>query len=283
MACYHPIPAFQDQDGAPVRLWPPVGTATVELPCGSCVGCKTDRAAEWARRAEHEASCWKHNCFLTLTYKEAPGELVPADLQAFLKRLRRHIDRRNPVVHTLGRRGLRYLGCGEYGDRTGRPHYHLLLFNCGFADAYQVGKDLYESPLINQLWPQGAHRLGQLTGGAANYVAQYTLKKIGRAYADADGVQIQSPFLRMSTRPAIGFAWLEKHKTDCRHGFIIQDGQKRPIPRAYKKQLKKLDGQLAEQAQFNTQQKTKHKEKPNLQAAETIHKRKLQLAHARTL
>lgn len=247
MACYYPTPALHDPAAGTCDLWPPAGTANTELPCGTCLGCKTDRALDWARRAQHEASRWTYNVFLTLTYKpeDCPDGLVPEDLQAFIKRLRHH-HRRNvlPCLRDAG--SLRYLACGEYGDRGGRPHYHLCLFNCGFSDIHKVGKDLYESDLLNKLWPYGQHRLGTLTAASANYVAQYTLKKIGSTYADPDGVVKRAPFLRASLKPAIGATWLQTFHRDVINGFLVYDGTPGRVPRTYQKWLDKHYPQLAE-------------------------------------
>lgn len=299
MPCYHPVPAYQGGTGEDVRLWPPVGTANLEIPCGNCLGCRTDTAADWARRALHEASLWEHNCFLTLTYSEGnlppDGDLQPRDLTLFLKRLRRAFDakrqtrprniHRGRSLFLAGdtRHSLRYIAAGEYGDRNGRPHYHLLLFNCGFTDAYAVAKDLLESPVLQQLWPAGIHRLGALTGASANYVAQYTLKKqgTGTTYCTPDGVIRTSPFMRMSTKPAIGHDWLAKWKEDLKHGYLVTDGQPSRIPRSYAKKLCQLDNQLLSTAQARASRHPRRRD--NLSAAEEIHARRNALASRRPL
>ena len=65
----------------------------IELPCRKCIGCKLDKANDWATRSIIEAKNWKNNCFVTLTYDE---EHIPkhrllqkSDVQKFWKRLRK--------------------------------------------------------------------------------------------------------------------------------------------------------------------------------------------------
>lgn len=312
MACYHPIPAYQDRPGAPVRLWPPVGTATLELPCGNCLGCRQDLATQWAHRAQLEASQWEHNCFLTLTYDHEKdhrgrphlpegGHLRPRDLQRFFKRLRRGFDRLEPAIASrarikplynkdtteiVGEKAvcqIRYLASGEYGEKNRRPHFHILLFNCDFTDKKKVGKDLYESDTLRKYWKLGGHRIGNLTGASANYVAQYSLKKLVTPVVEHDqhGEVYHPPFIRMSLKPPIGYTWLEQYKTDLQHGYLIRDARKKKIPRGIMKQLKKVDPPLAEQAQLNAQAHAKSKH--DLAAAEIIHHSKNKLFHARPL
>lgn len=298
MACYHPIPAYQDTPGGPVKLWPQLGTATTKLPCGNCIGCKTDHAADWARRAVHEASQWDNKCFLTLTYDDdhlprrgEDASLEGADLQKFLKRLRKVLEgnvRRGtpgppPTIAHIPDGGLRYLACGEYGDKTKRPHFHALLFNCAFTDHKQVGTDLYESETLAKIWQEGGHKIGTVTGASANYIAQYTLKKMASRRVDNAGRRnkLAQPFLRASTKPPLGQEWLKKYKTDLQHGYLVTDGRKNRIPRATKKQLAKLDPQLAEQATYlaGNHTRTKH----DLQAAEIIHHAKATITQRRNL
>lgn len=278
--CYHPIPALQDTPGGDVKLWPPLGEANVNLPCGTCVGCRTHRAADWSKRCMDEASLWEHNCFLTLTYKPErlprDGRLVPAHLQKFFKRLRRAVDYRHSGIASHPGASVRYLCCGEYGETHGRPHYHVLLFNCSFTDTIVVGKDLMESPALGKLWPDGGHKIGSLTGASANYVAQYTLKNVGKTQHTPDGEILPPPFARMSLKPAIGKTHLLKYKNDYRHGYIIRDGQKARIPRGYLKFLAQADPLLLEEIRYNTYlaPRTVH----NLESAERIHLRRRELA-----
>lgn len=296
MPCYHPIPAFQDTVGGGVTLHPPIGDTNLQLPCGTCIGCRTSHATSWARRAQHEASMWEHNTFLTLTYDDAnlpsDGGLRPDDLTLFIKRLRAHHARvfsaqkkirkkyRGMAHHILRSRvgGLRYLGSGEYGETYGRPHYHLILFNCGFADVTLVGKDLYESKLVKKLWTYGTHKIGTVTGASANYVAQYTLKNVGLIAVTPDGEILEDPFFRVSTRPAIGTKFITKYKNDLGQGYLVAEGTKQRIPRAYMKILHNLDPHFCEQVAFRAQQRPRIER--NLEAAEEIHHARRRITRA---
>lgn len=285
MACYHPIPAYQDEG---VKLWPPVGHANVNLPCGNCVGCRQDRATAWARRAEHEARCWPVNIFLTLTYrdKDLPpyGHLVPSHLTKFLKRLRaaRTYMHRSMAWRTgphLGRGSrVRYLACGEYGESLGRPHYHLCLFNVGFRDAYAVGKDLYSSPTLAELWKYGDHKFGEVTGASANYVAQYTLKKVGvpSEVEHTEGVIKPPAFMRASTRPMLGMKFLREFREDLRHGYLVSNGKRGAIPRSYKRKLAEYYPELAEESAEGALRY--RRPQVDLRAAEFIHEQRVAAA-----
>jgi len=149
----------------------------VMIPCGQCIGCKTDKSNEWAARCYHEARMHKDNCFVTLTYDPINipegGTLVKSDLQKFMKRLREKYE--HPI---------RFFACGEYGDAFNRPHYHLLLFGHDFSDKRlhsrnkKPGQHLYRSDTLELLWPQGFSTIGLFDIASAKYVAAYTAKKV---------------------------------------------------------------------------------------------------------
>lgn len=279
----------------PPRLWPPLGTANLAVPCGKCLGCRSARATEWARRCEHEAAQWEHNTFLTLTYdeKQLPpeGHLVPRDLQLFFKRLRKHANSSGSGLNRDRRYGIRYLSCGEYGERNGRPHYHALLFNCGFSDQKRYGGTeehrLYTSETLARLWTKGRHTFGKATPAAANYIAQYNLKKQGGEDVDEDGVWRPAPFIRVSLRPAIGRTWLEKYSKDLQKGFITSDGRPSAIPRYYMKKLKELQPDYYEHAEHQKQKRNINnptdRSELRLKAAEIIHKRLKEINERRNL
>jgi hypothetical protein len=113
---------------------------------------------------------------------------------------------------------IRFYACGEYGETTRRPHYHAILFNCGFPDALVHSKNnrgelLYTSADLGALWDNGQHLIGDVTFASAAYVARYCVKKVSGEKADehysvfdADGVihERLPEFALMSRRPGIG-------------------------------------------------------------------------------
>lgn len=290
MACYHPIPASQDGRGARVQLWPPLGASNTALPCGKCIGCRTDRATHWANRCTHEASLWKSNIFITLTYDDEhlpeDGHLQPTDLQRFIKRLRKYATSSGNCLTRDHNANTRYFACGEYGSKTGRPHYHALIFNARFTDAHSVGKDLSTSETLSNLWRNGTHGIGECTPASAAYIAQYNLKKQGRGdYVPDTGEWRPPPFLRMSLRPAIGAEWLKKYAQDLQNGYVVENGRKHPVPRYYRDKLKETHPELSEQMDAKIQLSryllTDSKTPERLRDSEIIHQRRKQLSEER--
>lgn len=279
MACYHPIPAYQETRGGPVKLGPPLGTANLALPCQKCVGCRTDRATMWARRCTHEAQQWDSNIFLTLTYADdhLPEEahLEPHELQKFFKRLRKNAHGDRSIPHGDKRISpIRYFACGEYGEENGRPHYHAAIFNLRPKQKRCVGKDLYEDEEITSIWGKGNAYYAPFTPATAAYIAQYQLKKQRGDNVDQDGVWKPPPFLRVSQ--GIGRAWLDKYATDLQHGYLVTDGTKGPIPRYYKRRLKTHQPSIAETIEkmsekHRTEIQSNRNDPERLTAQEIIH------------
>ena len=129
-----------------------------------------------------EAKLHKDNCFITLTYSDdcIPPDfgLRKADFQGFMKRLRKKVP------------NVRYFHCGEYGDRTSRPHYHACLFGYDFPDKVHFttrnGHKVYTSKILNDTWGYGITEIGDLTFDSAAYVARYVVKKLSISDASSD-------------------------------------------------------------------------------------------------
>jgi len=186
--------------------------------CGKCEGCTAKRARDWAIRMAHESQMHDRNCFVTLTYANAPEKINREDPQKFIKRLRHHSGK--PI---------RYFLTGEYGEQTRRPHYHAILFGEDFlGGAYDINGQLYGNEILSRIWKQGTVAISEFTLGTAMYVAGYVNKKI----ADKDTFSI------MSRNPPLGATWVSQHKDNLRRlEQVVLNGQEFPIPEVYLKWL----------------------------------------------
>jgi len=251
--CYHPVQAWKGEKTASGKrklVFSPSGAVglPLEIPCGQCIGCRLRRAQDWATRCVHEAQFHDEKCFVTLTYSPeslpTDGSVDVAVLQRFLKRLRR----------ALAPRRLRYFACGEYGGRTLRPHYHLLLYGYEFLGDRRLYKVTphgytYTSVELDELWGLGQCVIGSLTSQSAGYVARYSLKKVTgdraeRHYERVDPVtgeitRVSPEFVVMSRRPGIGHEFFTTFSSDLREDFAMvlnPDGaHKVPVPKYYDK------------------------------------------------
>lgn len=303
MPCYRPIKAYKSRTTNPdtgnrsIAFKSKEGyyDLPIDLPCQQCEGCHIERSRQWALRCMHEASLYDDNCFLTLTYSPehlpSHGTLIKKHIQDFMKRLRFH----NP--HKI-----RYYGCGEYGSKGGRAHYHLILFNHNFADkthhSTSQSNKLYTSETLNSLWEhKGFCTIGEVTFQSAAYVARYVLKKTStksERYLDKESGYIKrrskqpsqlSEFSLMSRRPGIGKPWFDKFKNDIYpDDFIVHDGKKLRPPQYYDRlysQSNPTQFQQIKNSRINkAKQQTSHTQKlypgvDRLSVKEVIQKSKL--------
>ena len=213
---------------------------SLSIPCGQCIGCRLEKSRQWAIRCSLEAQLYQNSYFLTLTYDDEhlpkTGSLVPEDLQKFLKKLRRFIE-----YHGSDKK-IRFFACGEYGDNFCRPHYHAIIYNLDIPDLKRFstsfsGDTYYTSNTINSVWKNGYVIIGQVTFESCAYVARYVTKKITGEQADEHYNGRVPEFVRMSRRPGIGAAWLDKYQTDVYpHDYIvIRDGIKVKPPKYFDK------------------------------------------------
>lgn len=214
MPCFSPLKAYSSPgpDGRlRIRFKLHRGCTPLELPCGQCIGCRLQKAREWATRITHEASLHRVSIFLTLTYDDEHlppgGTLVKRDVQLFFKRLRKQAGK------------LRYYVCGEYGDRTCRPHYHAIIFGWCPTDG-QIARrkqegSLYTSSSLTKIWGLGSAVYGAVNVSTAEYCARYALKKVTGSLGSEYYGELLPPFARMSRRPGVGAGWIDQYQADC--------------------------------------------------------------------
>lgn len=219
------------------------------VPCGKCFACKATRVSGWSFRLREEYKHSRTAYFVTFTYDEQTVPLTvnnmmtldKRDIQLFMKKLRKA----HPGVK------LKYYVSGEYGGRTMRPHYHMILFNADLD--YLIGASLADQVLrgllaldgkvqiISPTWDKGYITVGQVNAASIGYTLKY-ISKSGKVPVHKNDFR-QPEFSLMSKKLGESYAlnrdirkW---HKGDLinRLHCVLPDGKKIAMPRYYKKKI----------------------------------------------
>ena len=219
----------------------------VSVPCGQCSICKMQTAKQWSCRLRISVTESQFPYFLTLTYddnnlhyvdcveKVAVNEkekdvyytcpwddfavqnglkpsLVPEHITNFIKQLRHHLPK-----------GFKYYCVGEYGSKTKRPHYHMIVWNTlpkiEFFD------------LLEKYWKYGHFRIDTVTPASIMYVTKYHVNK---NFSPPDTVP---SFARMSKGIGAEFVnktnlrWYNEIKNSTDRTFISFDKCRYSMPR----------------------------------------------------
>lgn len=311
MPCYKPIHGWRakrlsENGKRPVVFNPKYGflDMPVTVPCGRCIGCRLDKSNEWAARCMHEASLYKDNCFITLTFKDSRlPENNSLDLeifQKFMKRLRKKCSGTTEVWNEkkkIWEFPIRFFHCGEYGKKHRRPHYHACIFNYDFPDKYhwstsKNGDKYYRSKILEDLWQdQGFCIIGELTYESAGYTARYITKKFSGDdsdlhYCDQDILyntgeitnEVKPEYATMSRNPGIGKKWYDQFKDDVfPNDYIIVKKRKQKPPKFYEKifeQEHPMDYAILKNKRKEKAELSEHNTPERLQKREEIHERK---------
>ncbi len=180
-------------------------------PCGKCQGCLRQRRRAWVGRmlVEQAMTPGGECSFVTLTYapenlpfvhhQETDTWVWTLEKLALQKYLRAVRD----AAHKLDL-NFRYFACGEYGEETGRPHYHLIAFGLGIG----------ARSIFAGLWKMGFVSVYEANARTMSYVAKYCLKgskdpePLGEFDPSCPGERAtQKPFRLTSRAPPIGGAF----------------------------------------------------------------------------
>jgi hypothetical protein len=195
------------------------------VPCGRCVICMKQKRNAWSFRLNQELEIASSAHFITLTYNDENlnfaqnglPEVSKNDFQLFMKRLRK----RNPFP-------IRFYAVSEYGSRTKRPHYHMILFNYD-NDQEKVYKD------VTDAWNMGQIHIGEVNEATIQYCTKYVITR--SSYPDG----VAKPFALMSRKPGLGANYIETHKKYHEDPDKIyatnKGGIKQSLPRYYKDKL----------------------------------------------
>lgn len=199
----------------------PKQNVRINVPCGMCYACTTNRRNQWTYRLHVEVDNSINCYFVTLTMRdnEQDGNVWKRDVQLFLKRFRKESGK------------ITYYAIGEYGGTTWRPHYHLLIF---FKEKYFDFNNMYLLTLKS--WNKGNIHLGDVETQSIHYVTKHHITK----YLTPEG--LNPTFALMSKRPYIGKAYVDKmkkwHEGDIEKAFVSNDkGIKMTMPRTFKNKI----------------------------------------------
>jgi hypothetical protein len=222
----------------------------LDVPCGQCINCRLRRSADWATRVVKELGFHDMSCFLTLTYDDdhlpSDNSLVKKDLQKFFKRLRKRCEKSfrysfvrgdDLVTRDVSYPKLSYFAVGEYGDRTERPHYHVILFGLyphdfKYYKDTSTGEVLYTSEWLTDIWQHGHVVVGDVSFESAAYCARYCLKKVTGKDAEEHYAGRVPEF--SLTSKGIGKAYYEKFASQVyAQDAVVVRGHKRTPPRYF--------------------------------------------------
>lgn len=215
---------------------------TITVPCGYCAECLSAKSTAWAVRLIEEEKNSETAYFVTLTYsekylpvfsfkngaierqyeKEHGVDYYPVldkkDLQNMFKRIRK----KNPY------KNLKYYAVGEYGTKSHRPHYHIIIFNIDIDLLLDEWRD------VNNQESFGNVKIGTVNPKSIRYTTNYVINKY--KYASR---KLFPEFAIMSK--GIGMEYVAKmadyHNKYKNGKYTFRDGTKVNLPRYYKEKI----------------------------------------------
>lgn len=281
--------------------------------CNHCYACTLNSSAEWATRIMFEAKKYECNFWLTLTYNDdnlpiaekmnfgeetftnygdemwITGTLVPDHITTFLKSLRKNYERK-------GHKGIKFYLCGEYGEKTKRPHYHIVLMNCPLDISQFYGSHIdtnfkahWKSHELKRYWDKGIHDICELEWSDAAYTARYCAKKIFKTVSNRDyAANGKEPeFVRMSRGIGKDYFLENKEKIIKQDGVVAKTVKgnvtKVKMPRYYMKLIEKENPQLFEDIKKSRKHIAERSRKMEQQLSDYTDKEKLIMDAQRTM
>lgn len=240
----------------PITVHKKTSNMSIPVPCGKCPECVARRTSSWSFRLMQEEKRSSSAYFVTLTYdtESVPltrggfMDLSKCHVQKFIKALRK----RQPA----GSLPLKYFLVGEYGGRSRRPHYHIILFNAGLSSLIGASYETQvkhgtieldgQIPFRNSSWPFGHITVGTVSGASVGYTMKYIAKPWRPMHRNDDRTPVFSLMSKGIGSNYITPQMVQWHLHDPidRMYCVLLDGKKVSMPRYYKDKIFGVDNDL---------------------------------------
>lgn len=229
----------------PQTMYSEAAGKEVTFSCRTCDECVAVRRHNWVSRAMAEKAMHPQTFVVALTYSDATQFTRDGarffryhDVRLFLASLRDAIKQSTGKVAAL-----RFLAAGEQGSRSGRCHWHMVLYSdvdlltigefsapWGKVTKYEeiVAKVGVDMPRNWSMWPHGFVQVQAPDEGGIHYALSYALKdqfstakakdskRISKSEEFATGV------FRMSKTPPIGAPFVDQMIWDMyERGYVL--------------------------------------------------------------
>lgn len=201
------------------------------MPCRWCTQCRIDRRYVLESRINAEVQYYefrgRNSTFATVTYDDPhlprDGSLKRGDAKKLMHRLRMHYRRHTDIGD------YKYICVGEYGDKLGRPHYHMILIGVPLDQSFHLARE----------WSYGTVDLKPLLPGGIRYVIKYIDKQVHGKYAEELYGDMEQPFMLQSR--GIGERYMLANLDHMlAYEYINKNGARSSIPHYYRDKLSKL-------------------------------------------
>jgi len=223
--------------------------------CGKCLKCLIKRKAQWSYRMVEELNNSFSAYFVTLTYDDkhltytdSGNTINPFDHKQFIENLKEYekaemlnyrpysteeIYRKDNGIKEVGK--LAYYGVSEYGGKTGRSHWHYILFN------------IRDTSSISLAWIKGRIQIDECNINTIDYVLKYMIKD--RENDQPAGKKECSFMSKGIGMQGITEEFIKQISEPENNQVVNSRGHKVALPRIYRKRYLEKD-QLREKAKY---------------------------------
>lgn len=162
----------------------------IKIPCGKCKACLENQKKLFFDKNLLELQTAKTAYFITLTYEINPISTSILDLKNFIIKLKKYF------YNNYKLKNIHYFGATEYGDKTNRPHAHILIYNIPITETdyklfnikpklkyittKKLNEDYFSEKVIRNLWGKGNITISPINESRILYITNYISKSFNK-------------------------------------------------------------------------------------------------------
>lgn len=206
----------------------PLTHREMAVPCRKCTVCRVGKIGFLEKLCDFETiqnyKNGRFSSFITLTLKD--GQISHCGLCR--SQYVRTLDNFRISYRRRFNRGMKYIGCAEYGDTSMRPHYHFVFFGVSPSESEFI---------FRKIWSHSIFDVGYLTAGGVRYVLDYIMTNSNKLTDEKNKYFLDKglcpPFFTKST--GLGLEYLENKLVPFYrdHGYYLDKGKKVLLPAYY--------------------------------------------------